>query len=340
VSLTRSLTDALFVGQGTGSNPGFGGPRTKFNHIGGDQPMGYLEQVPHGSMHVAVGPWMGNSFTTAALDPIFWLHHGNIDRLWSVWLGRNPTTHLNPPDDQWKTPPAPGFEFHDANGNVVSLTPQQVVDSTASPLNYQYEDQSDPLAGTPDARVPRRAPVLGLQAEPMSEMVGATERPFALAGQSTTAQVRVSRPSGPALLGMQSPDELPDRVYLNIENITGVHPKTSYAVYVNLPSGANPEQHQELFAGLLPMFGVTEASRTQGDHSGSGLHYSLDITDVVRGLRARNAWDPNTMRVTFVPEHPARAPQAQPQGGLGIAAPEPEGVQVGRVSLYYGSSET
>jgi tyrosinase len=29
--------------------------------------------------------WMGD-FATAGLDPVFWLHHSNIDRLWQVWL--------------------------------------------------------------------------------------------------------------------------------------------------------------------------------------------------------------------------------------------------------------
>lgn len=37
---------------------------------------------------------------TAALDPIFWLHHANIDRLWEVWLGDN-AEHVNPTDAKW-----------------------------------------------------------------------------------------------------------------------------------------------------------------------------------------------------------------------------------------------
>ena len=53
--------------------------------------------MPHGAVHSLVGNdydefgqlvdtgWMG-SFFTAGLDPLFWLHHANIDRLWEVWL--------------------------------------------------------------------------------------------------------------------------------------------------------------------------------------------------------------------------------------------------------------
>lgn len=39
---------------------------------------------PHGGLHVWVGGDMGR-VPTAAYDPIFWLHHCNIDRLWYEW---------------------------------------------------------------------------------------------------------------------------------------------------------------------------------------------------------------------------------------------------------------
>jgi Common central domain of tyrosinase len=38
----------------------------------------------HGSVHVRVGGNMG-SVATAGFDPIFYLHHGNVDRLWANW---------------------------------------------------------------------------------------------------------------------------------------------------------------------------------------------------------------------------------------------------------------
>jgi len=95
------------------------------------------------------------------------------------------------------------------------------------------------------------------------------------------------------------------RVYLNIENITGSGAPTSYAVYVNVPQGDSPQQHQELYAGLLPMFGLTEASRTDQTHNGSGLNYALEISDIIRTLEARSDWDPSKLRVTFVPEEVA-----------------------------------
>lgn len=39
---------------------------------------------PHGGLHVWVGGDMG-SVPRAAYDPVFWLHHCNVDRLWFEW---------------------------------------------------------------------------------------------------------------------------------------------------------------------------------------------------------------------------------------------------------------
>jgi tyrosinase len=51
-----------------------------------------LEGV-HGAVHVWVGGTM-SWIPTAPSDPIFWMHHGNIDRLWAQWQASHPG--LNP----------------------------------------------------------------------------------------------------------------------------------------------------------------------------------------------------------------------------------------------------
>jgi tyrosinase len=43
----------------------------------------------HNSGHVWVGGSM-MSIPTAPTDPIFWMHHAEIDRIWSVWQAANP----------------------------------------------------------------------------------------------------------------------------------------------------------------------------------------------------------------------------------------------------------
>ena len=46
---------------------------------------------PHGSVHINVGGQMG-SFAGAGFDPIFYLHHGNVDRVWAQWQNTHPGT--------------------------------------------------------------------------------------------------------------------------------------------------------------------------------------------------------------------------------------------------------
>src|SRR6185295_18443643 len=268
------LKEESFISEPPGGDPGFGGRRTEFNHSGGS--MGDIERTPHGSMHMAVGGdfgWMG-AFDTAPLDPLFWLHHCNIDRLWTVWLRRDPL-HKNPTEAPWLT--TVPFEFHDGTGAEVSMTSSQVVDTTVAPLQYDYEDVSDPF-GPPPSPVAEMGEVF-MPDRPVPEMVGATEQPITLTDQAETASVPVNAPTGPAL-GAAEAAEAPKRVYLNIENITSTARASGYEVYLNVPPGDEPASHRELYAGLLPMFGVAEATEASAESPGSGLHYTLEITDI------------------------------------------------------------
>ena len=58
---------------------------------------GLLESGPHNGVHATILGDMGNF--TSPLDPIFWLHHCNIDRIWASW-SRN-SAHLPPSASLW-----------------------------------------------------------------------------------------------------------------------------------------------------------------------------------------------------------------------------------------------
>lgn len=166
------------------------------------------------------------------------------------------------------------------------------------------------------------------------EMVGASDTPIVLTGGAATTRLAVSAPRGPAAARRAAAAAAgaaaePPSVHLNIENVTGLDAEGTYAVYVNVPDGEKPEDHPELFAGLVPTFGVAEATRGDANHpAGEGLTFSLDITDVVRRLEGSGAWT-NEVNVTFVPEG---APVVRRRAAA-AAAPAP--ITVGRVSLYF-----
>jgi tyrosinase len=48
-----------------------------------------LEVDPHNKGHVMLGFPMSR-VPVAPSDPIFWMHHGEVDRIWSIWQTNNP----------------------------------------------------------------------------------------------------------------------------------------------------------------------------------------------------------------------------------------------------------
>jgi tyrosinase len=60
---------------------------------------------PHGWVHNAVGGTMGSS--TSPADPLFWLHHAFIDKLWADWQVAHPAPGGNPPNMSETLQPPP-----------------------------------------------------------------------------------------------------------------------------------------------------------------------------------------------------------------------------------------
>ena len=133
-----------------GATGGFGGSKTGFSHSGAGL-AGPLEITPHGSVHVLVGGDTGymSSFGTAALDPIFWLHHCNLDRLWERWLraprGR-PSAGQEP--DRPRLAATASSSSSTRSGNRVKLAVKDVLDIEGQ-LSYTY-------SGLPRGRRRRR----------------------------------------------------------------------------------------------------------------------------------------------------------------------------------------
>ena len=83
-----------------------------------------LESTPHNLLHNGVGGMMGDFLSP--IDPIFYLHHANIDRIWDVWIALQRAEGLEihpdgPELSQWS---AEDFEFFvDEQGRSVTGMP-------------------------------------------------------------------------------------------------------------------------------------------------------------------------------------------------------------------------
>ncbi|WP_081025985.1 tyrosinase family protein [Ralstonia solanacearum] len=353
VAIAATLQEPLFEGVTHGGSAGFGGVQTEFWH-GDNSVFGVLEASPHNHVHVAAGggassndPLAWGLMTnpdTAALDPIFWLHHANIDRLWSVWLRQTPQpgdpagAFENPTSKDWLDGPADRqFALPSPNGTLYNFTPRDMLDTRAPNLDYVYDDES--VAPAAVSGLALRLRTLGVPAEQAIQLAGdvivaAPQPPTLLGANSTVVQldkpvvetrVRLDTNEHRLLVNTLSMAKLaagvvkaPDRVYLNLENIKSTTDAALYYVYVNLPEGANPEQSPEHFAGTVSMFGVSGASDKAGSTAGNGVGASFDITHIIDKLHAADALG-GELTVKLV----------SATGGDGDAE-----VSIGRISVY------
>ena len=94
-----------------------------------------LDQNPHFFTHIALGGDMAD-FATVGGDPIFYLHHCNLDRIWESW---NRLGNKNPTDPKYLTRK---FAFGDRSGKRVDL-PVSAADRVAQ-LGYEYDAYEKP----------------------------------------------------------------------------------------------------------------------------------------------------------------------------------------------------
>jgi hypothetical protein len=94
-----------------------------------------LDLNPHFLTHLALGGDMAD-FATVGGDPIFYLHHCNLDRIWESW---NRLGNKNPTDPKYINRK---FAFGDRTGKRVDLTVSSA-DRTAQ-LGYEYDAYEKP----------------------------------------------------------------------------------------------------------------------------------------------------------------------------------------------------
>lgn len=235
----------------------------------------------HGAVHVLVGntqnmgrvPW-------AAGDPIFWMHHCNIDRLWASW---NKAGRKNPDTDAWldKT-----FVFAGPDGKKVVAKVRDFLETERQ--GYVYDAYE---------------PVPAAQGAPTGPALLAAARPSALTAGKVTlgagkTQVALTRETGTtalhttplAAVATQRPVLL---VFAGME--TQEQPGVLYDVYLNLPDGATPSTSAPQYAGSINFFNATQTHEA-GAH-GNTQTVNLPVSAALR--QTGGAGDAPT--VTLVP---------------------------------------
>jgi hypothetical protein len=279
-----------------------------------------IESNVHGYVHCTVGPTcpvahMGD-VPVAGNDPIFYLHHANIDRLWACWQHLRPT-----PAGAWQDQK---FSFVDETGTMQTEPVKKFLDSKS--LGYGYDNFSA-CARRPAALVASAAP---------TEQAAPTGGEREMAVLATTAGIRIAHPQTSVdinlpehkLRELSAPPEGVTTTELVLRDVTAESPPgVLFDVYIAKKDAPNERK----LAGTISWFGAFR------HHDGAGPEkrtLRFDVSDQLRELGgAANASGLTvTIEATLgrVPAHPSMAAEMQaeaadafrPQAGLQIGAIE------------------
>jgi tyrosinase len=194
-----------------------------------------VEPNPHGHVHDQIGGSMGR-VPTAAADPIFWVHHSNIDRLWTAWLAAGGHRKMPDPSRLWWDQ-----TFYYNLSRTWRASVRQMNDTRN--LGYRFSDVSLPV---------RPAGAM-LPARPALASAGSlnTFGPIALDLQPVTLEI----PLDARLLNSPSLEVRLEDVALTDAGAQGGY---DVGVYANLPeSPVSLAEESTFFLGELGAFGLT-----------------------------------------------------------------------------------
>ncbi len=278
-----------------------------------------LEATPHDLCHVTIGGWMAGM--SSPRDPVFLMHHGNVDRIWAEWNARGGVntreriwTDMVFNNHFWRTdgtvyservadtqvPEAMGYSFGlgpAAAGMPVSAADEAIVAvaaGDAAGAGIGRFRQSVPL---PAPATPERAASLAFSVNDgaLSRLLGGAEvSAEALRGGGGDALGGAGAQNIGSLLGADGgaaePAPAPGgaaeaRVVAVLRRIAVSAPEgTALRLFVNRPdaTGATPTEDPH-FAGQIGFFGILPNGGCRPGEAPPTA--ALDITETLEGLR-------------------------------------------------------
>lgn len=252
-----------------------------------------IEGSPHGAVHVWVGGLMGG-VPTSANDPIFWLHHGNVDRVWDLWL-QSSSQRENPTNSQFLNQK---FKYADENGQTVEVAVRDILSS--SQLGYRYDD------------IPQPSEITTVAMESTNnDTIATSVSGFEAAGSKNLAfedkKLNLSfSDGGKAKFEAATSADSKEKISVKITGIEfKERPVFTYGVYINLDEGENnQERSMQHYVGTINFFGADHA-HGQGEATDKHKFDAiLDVTGTIANLRSSGNWDPAKVSVTLRPIAP------------------------------------
>jgi len=279
---------------------------------------GILEGRPHNSVHRCVGSLDCNlsgsrgfmADMLSPVDPVFFLHHANMDRLWDVWtrkqlvlgqpilpagveLRSDLPDEQKPPEetstDYYRWAREPMLFFVDSKGKPVNQTRAEDYAAMAA-FDYDYEAGAGEevviqATSQPQARMARR-----VYAGRVTSRLGQGRRSASAVVQAPAGALEQAAATGATLVAVLT---------LNFPQMT----HNPFVVTLNGPDDPGQvDTNSPFFLGTIVMF---------GHHEGHGeLSYALPLGDKLARLRAARAMPPDgALRLRVAPMKTAESHQ-------------------------------
>ncbi len=290
----RDPSSELFVSnRGSGWNAGSASfPASHVNPSTGMAALDYftaqsdIESNPHNNVHVDVGGLMG-SVPTAAEDPVFFVHHSNIDRYWNLWLAQAGGRHDPVTDTTWNHHSS---LFFDENGKEVHMTCCDVL-RCAEQLNYTYEGEPPQVK---EYCLKIIFPWWWLVVQVLIHWPGP---PVELGEREVTVPIDITqiRERIPALLQNKN-----EQLVVELDNVVAERePGVVWEVYLGAPENAARNAESPHFLGTVSLFSA--GVRSHAHREFQPAHFTFPATKALEvALRTRQ----EKLPLVFVPTGP------------------------------------
>jgi hypothetical protein len=256
-----------------------------------DQYDGVVELLPHNYVHGDIGGTNGfmRSPATAGRDPIFWLHHANIDRLWEVWLSLDGSVRLTDPGaapaslvTQWSSAT---FFFGDEQ-SPTTYSMDDVEDLTSVSMDYEYDSLAIPDDLADAVTEVREQALLAAGGGIALDEAAPAWRPVAATFDLPSGEQRDLPFEEP--LGLD--EAPPTRLMLDLAGTTATDPHAAYVVEVRAAPDAEPH--------VVRGFSTFGLAGTPADEV---RNYLVDASAVLPALLAEG-WSGGQLTVRLLPE--------------------------------------
>ena len=255
-----------------------------------------LERTPHDNVHVWISGNMGTFMSP--LDPIFWLHHCNIDRLWAEW-NAPPRSNPNTSSALWAN-----FTLRPFNtvvGTLQSVTQLGYTYDTLAQPQLAEVSPLPPLLERARERFELMEPRAASLGQEVSFSVETPQSAVPLAAEAVSAAEEVAEDGGPKVVAFVRGVEPPEDRQVTVN------------VFLNCPylSAETPVSDPH-YVGNFTFFGVHEHEdeEAEGGHP-MKLTFAFDLTESVDRLRALEDLD-SQLTVQLMPK-PYEGRDVQPE---------------------------